>query len=81
MIVPVAHVTHLVTAQKNGTIVVTQCCLNSLGVEQSPSVPERGVVIVALDTIQGSRLALISFPNLPNANLIAKTSWRIYAQT
>ena len=47
---------------------VTQLLLKKFGVEQSPSMPGR-VVIVALRTIQSSRLALISFPNLPNTNL------------
>jgi choline dehydrogenase-like flavoprotein len=72
MIVPDVHATRLVTGQRNGATVVTQVLLKQFGVEQSVSVPEDGVVIVALGTIESSRLALISFPNLPNANLIGQ---------
>ncbi len=66
MIVPDVHVTRLVTAQKNGTTVVTAVLLKQFGVEQSVPVPDDGVVIIALGTIESTRLALISFPNLPN---------------
>lgn len=72
MIVPDVHVTRLVTGQRNGATVVTQVLLKQFGVEQLVSVPEDGVVIVALGTIESSRLALISFPNLPNTNLIGQ---------
>jgi len=60
MIAPDVHVTRLVTDQRNGTTVVTKVLLKQFGVEQSVSVPEDGVVIVALGTIESSRLALIS---------------------
>ena len=72
MIVPDVHVTRLVTGQRNGATVVTQVLLKQFGIEQSVPVPEDGVVIVALGTIESSRLALISFPNLPNTNLIGQ---------
>lgn len=72
MIVPDVHVTRLVTGQRNGATVVTQVLLKQFGEEQSISVPEDGVVIVALGTIESSRLALTSFPNLPNTNLIGQ---------
>jgi hypothetical protein len=66
------HVTRLVTAQKNGSTVVTEVLLKQFGVEQSVPVPENGVVILALGTIENARLALTSFPNLPNTNLIGE---------
>ena len=72
MVVPDVHVTRLVTAQRNGTTVVTAVLLKQFGVEQSVPVPEDGVVIIALGTIESTRLALISFPNLPNAQLIGQ---------
>jgi choline dehydrogenase-like flavoprotein len=72
MIVPDVHVTRLVTGQTNGTTVVTQVLLKQFGIEHSVPVPDDGVVIVALGTIESSRLALISFPNLPNTNLIGQ---------
>ena len=72
MVVPDVHVTRLVTAQRNGTTVVTAVLVKQFGVEQIDPVPEDGVVIIALGTIESTRLALISFPNLPNANLIGQ---------
>ena len=72
MIVSDVHVTRLVTAQKNGSTVVTEVLLKQFGVEQSVPVPENGVVILALGTIENARLALTSFPNLPNTNLIGE---------
>src|SRR5262249_38521770 len=44
MIVPDAHVTRLVTAQRNGTTVVTAVLLKQSGVEQTVPVPDDGVV-------------------------------------
>ena len=70
MVVPDVHVTRLVTAQRNGATVVTEVLLKQFGVEHSVPVPEDGVVIIGLGTIESSRLALISFANLPNSNLI-----------
>jgi hypothetical protein len=72
MIVPDVHVTRLVTTQRNGTTVVTAVLLKHFGIEQTVPVPEDGVVIIALGTIESTRLALISFPNLPNTNLIGQ---------
>ena len=72
MVVPNVHVTRLVTAQRNGTTVVTAVLVSQGGVEQAIQVPEDGVVIIALGTIESTRLALISFPNLSNANLIGQ---------
>jgi choline dehydrogenase-like flavoprotein len=72
MIVPDVHVTRLVTGQRNGATVVTEVLLKQFGVEQSVPVPADGVVIIALGTIESSRLALISFPNLPNTSLIGQ---------
>lgn len=72
MIVPDVHVTRLVTAQRNGATVVTAVLLKHLGVEQAVPVPDDGKVIIALGTIESTRLALISFPNLPNTPLIGQ---------
>ena len=72
MIVPDVHVTRLVTGQRNGATVVTAVLLKQFGVEQSVPVPEDGVVIIALGTIESTRLARISLPNLPNTNLIGQ---------
>jgi hypothetical protein len=72
MIVSDVHITRLVTAQRNGSTVVTDVLLKQFGAEQSVPVPEDGVVILALGTIENARLALTSFPNLPNTNLIGE---------
>jgi choline dehydrogenase-like flavoprotein len=72
MVVPDVHVTRLVTGQRNGQTVVTDVVLKQFGVEQSIPVPDGAAVIIALGTIESTRLALISFPNLPNAGLIGQ---------
>jgi hypothetical protein len=72
MVVPDTHVTRLVTGQRNGMTVVTAVLLKQFGVEQAVPVPDNGVVIIALGTIESTRLALISFPNLPNTPLIGQ---------
>src|SRR5262245_14672970 len=72
MVVPDVHVTRLVTGQRNDQTVVTAVLLKKLGVEQSVPVPEDGVVIIALGTIESTRLTLTSFPNLPNTNLMGQ---------
>src|SRR4051812_2003323 len=72
MVVPDVHVTRLVTGQRNGATVVTAVLLKQFGIEQSVPVPGDGVVIIALGTIESTRLALISFPNLPNTALIGQ---------
>jgi len=72
MVVPDVHVTRLVTAQRNGMTIVTAVLLKQFGIEQTVPVPDDGVVIIALGTIESTRLALISFPNLPNTNLIGQ---------
>ena len=72
MVVPDAHVTRLFTAQRNGTTVVTAVLLKQFGNERTVPVPDDGVVIIALGTIESTRLALISFPNLPNTGLIGQ---------
>ena len=46
--------------------------MKQFGVEQSVPVPENGVVILALGTIENARLALTSFPNLPNTSLLGE---------
>src|SRR5204863_413074 len=72
MVVPDVHVTRLVTGQRNGATVVTAVLLKQFGVEQSVPVPDDGIVIVALGTIESTRLALISFPSLSNSALIGQ---------
>jgi hypothetical protein len=72
MIVPDVHVTRLVTTQRNGTTAVTAVLLKQFGIEQAVPVPDDGVVVIALGTIESTRLALTSFPNLPNTNLIGQ---------
>src|SRR5262249_23466175 len=72
MIVPDVHVTRLVNGKRNGATVVTAVLLKQFDVEQAVPVPEDGVVIIALGTIESTRLALISFPNIPNKQLIGQ---------
>jgi hypothetical protein len=78
MVVPDVHVTRLVTTQRNGTTAVTAVLLKQFDkvqqdfLEYSVPVPDDGAVIIALGTIESTRLALTSFPNLPNTNLIGQ---------
>ncbi|HET7238049.1 MAG TPA: GMC oxidoreductase, partial [Terrimicrobiaceae bacterium] len=72
MVVSDVHVTRLVTAQKNGSTVVTDVLLKQFGAEQSVPVPENGILVLALGTIENARLALTSFPNLANTSLIGE---------
>ena len=73
MVVPDVHVTRLVTTQRNGTTAVTAVLLKQFGnASRSVPVPDDGVVVIALGTIESTRLALTSFPNLPNTNLIGQ---------
>ena len=72
MVVPDVHVTRLVTGQRNGMTVVTGVLLQQFGVEKFVPVPDDGVVVIALGTIESTRLALISFPNLPSTPLIGQ---------
>lgn len=78
MVVPDVHVTRLVTAQKNGMTTVTAVLLKQFDqaaqnfAEFSVPVPDDGMVAIALGTIESARLALTSFPDLPNANLIGQ---------
>ncbi len=69
MVVPDCHVTRLVTTvDPDGMTRVTEV-LTSLG---SVPVPENGKVVIALGTIESTRLAQISFPLLPNTNLMGQ---------
>jgi hypothetical protein len=68
MVVPNCHITRLITSVKNGKTVVS-----GVETDQGPlSVPENGVVVIALGTIESARLALVSFGSTPNANLIGQ---------
>jgi hypothetical protein len=66
MVVPECHVTRLETAPAPGGIKV----VNILTSKGSVPIPEGGVVVMALGTIESARLALISFPLLSNAGLV-----------
>ncbi|MCA1648543.1 MAG: hypothetical protein LC797_24810, partial [Chloroflexi bacterium] len=73
MIVPNCHIQRLVTTVNSaGAVQVTGVLTN-----QGPiSLPDQGVVVLALGTIESARLAMTSFPNVPNAaqmgtNLVA----------
>jgi len=66
MVVPQCHVTRLETAPSAGGTKVVALLTN----QGSIPVPEGGVVVIAMGTIESSRLALISFPLLPNSGLI-----------
>ncbi|MGB7662384.1 MAG: hypothetical protein WBL67_06580, partial [Nitrososphaeraceae archaeon] len=70
IIVPDVHVTRLVTVPQgaSGDIRVTQVLTN----QGNLPVPENGIVIIALGTIESAHLALISFPAIPNYDLIGK---------
>lgn len=72
MVVPDVQVRRLVTAERNGKTVVTGVLVKQFGQEQTIPVPDDGVVIIALGTIESTRLALISFPNIPNSGLMGK---------
>ena len=60
-VVPNAHVTRLITA--NGSVTQIQASVN--GVSQSIPVKPNCAVILALGTIESTRLALASFPTSP----------------
>jgi hypothetical protein len=66
MIVPNCHVKRLETWPSTGGIRV----VNVLTSQGTVPVPEGGTVVLALGTIENARLALISFPALPNVGLI-----------
>ncbi len=72
MIVPDVHVTRLVTGVRNGQTAVTEVLLKQFGIEQSVPVPDGAVVVIAVGTIESTRLSLTSFPNLPNSGLIGQ---------
>lgn len=65
MVVPDVHVTRLVTAQVNGATTVTAVLVHQQGQERSIEIPPEGKVVIALGTIESTRLALTSFPNVP----------------
>lgn len=65
MVVPDVHVTRLVTSQVGGQTTVTSVLVNHQGAERSLEVPPGGQVVIALGTIESTRLALTSFPDLP----------------
>lgn len=68
MVVPDCHVKRLITEVRGGLTFVT-----SIDTSLGPvPVPAHGVVILALGTIESARLALISFPLLPNADQIGR---------
>jgi choline dehydrogenase-like flavoprotein len=69
MIVPDIHVTKLVTIPVTSTeYKVTEVQTNKGNIP----VPEHGIVIIALGTIESARLALLSFQDTPHYDLIGK---------
>lgn len=64
MVVPMCHVKRLVLGGNRVTSIETN--LGNL------TVPDYGVVIIALGAIESTRLALSSFSGLPNSNLIGR---------
>jgi choline dehydrogenase-like flavoprotein len=68
MVVPKCHVTRLETAPSPSGIKVVSVLTN----QGSIALPDGGVVVIATGTIESSRLALISFPLLPNAQLVGR---------
>lgn len=68
MVVPDCHVTRLVTSTQNGQTTVKQVLTN----RGSIPVADDAVVVIALGTIESTRLAQISFPNIPNALLMGQ---------
>jgi choline dehydrogenase-like flavoprotein len=68
MIVPNCHVIRLVTSVAGGTGRVTEVQTN-LG---PVPVPDNGKVVIALGTIESTRLALLSFQGITNYGLIGK---------
>jgi choline dehydrogenase-like flavoprotein len=64
MVVPKCHIKKLVTV--NGRVTEVQTSLGNI------PVPPNGIVIMALATIETTRLALNSFQGIPNYNLIGK---------
>ncbi len=64
MIVPNCHVTHLVVEGGRATRVLTN--------QGDIGVPADGVVVLALGTIESTRLALNSFGGVPGADLIGR---------
>jgi hypothetical protein len=70
MLVPFCHVTRLETVTTAHGLVVVNVLTN-----QGPvPVPDGGVVVIALGTIESTRLALISFPTLAAQGLILGTN-------
>ncbi|MEA2694464.1 MAG: hypothetical protein QOJ16_3851 [Acidobacteriota bacterium] len=64
MVVPDVHVTRLVTEGGRVTRIETQ--------RGALALPEGGVVVLAAATIESARLALLSFPEVPNYDRIGK---------
>jgi hypothetical protein len=68
MVIPDIHVTRLVTIAQGSPgehrVIEVQTNKGNL------PVPENGIVIIALGTIESARLALVSFGGIPNYNLI-----------
>ncbi len=72
MIVPRCHVIQLLTENVvvNGQLLKR---VHTVQTDQGPiSIPQGGVVIAALGTIESTRLALLSFGDVPNANLLGQ---------
>lgn len=72
MVVPRCHVIQLLTenVMVNGQLLKR---VHTVQTDQGPvTVPQGAVVVVALGTIESTRLALLSFGDIPNANLLGR---------
>jgi choline dehydrogenase-like flavoprotein len=67
MVVPNCHVTRLETVVEEG---VGRVVAVHVGGGSSIPIPERGIVVLALGTIESTRLALLSFPGTAGYDLI-----------
>lgn len=70
MVVPNCHVKRLITALEGGSRRVVAVETNA---DPNPiPVPAGGAVVIALGTIESTRLALTSFPDLANGDLVGR---------
>jgi choline dehydrogenase-like flavoprotein len=77
MVIPFSHVKKLQSIKDNDKWRVTGIDVDILGSPFNIGVPDKGIVIVALGTIESTRLALLSFAdpsgtNITNSHLLGK---------
>ncbi len=71
-VIPNCQVTRLETTIADGKTRVKEVHMLTGGIAHRVPVPDHGIVVIGLDAIQSARLALLSFPPLPNSNLIGR---------